>query len=95
MNNDLKNKILNDGFLNCKNLLKGKKVLVLSCGPNIEKFKKLIELNNEKYIIVTIKTATCYSCKKEDFFFYDERLYNGFREKYKYQINQIHLLLNI
>jgi len=87
MNNYLKNKLIENGFINSKNLLNGKKVLILSCGPNIEKFKNIIELNNEKYIIVSIKTATCYSDTKEDFFFYDERLYDGFREEYKYSIN--------
>ena len=88
MNNDLKNKIINNGFLNCKNLLKGKKVLVLSCGPHIDNFKKLINLNSKEYIIAVIKTATCYTHKKEDFFFYDERLYMGFREKYNYEVNK-------
>jgi len=87
MNNDLKNKILINGFLNCKDILKGKKVLILSCGPSIEKFKNLIDLDNTKYIIVSIKTACCYSQKKEDFFFYDERMYDGFRKDYKYNLN--------
>ena len=85
---NIKNKILSDGFINCKDILKGKKVILLSCGPSIEKYKNLINIKDkENTIIVAIKTATDYSKGNEDFFFYDERVYRGIRNKFKYQLN--------
>jgi hypothetical protein len=37
--------------------------------------------------LAVIKTATNYSDKKEDFFFYDRRLYLGHRKNFNYKLN--------
>lgn len=84
MKEQWKEQLLNEPFLDCKDILKNKKVVILSCGPSIEKYKNLITYDN---IIVTIKTATGYSNGKEDFFFYDERMFSHNRKKFKYNLN--------
>ena len=86
--NELKNKINTEGIQNCQNYFQNKTALLLCCGPSIESYKHFIM---PKYIndtlLVTIKTATNYSQGKEDFFFYDKRIYRGHRTNFKYKLN--------
>ena len=80
---------LNDNIINCKNYFLGKKVILLSCGPNIEKYKYFIDYyRNKNTLLVVIKTATNYSNYSEDIFFYDPRLYLAHRTDFKYSLNK-------
>ena len=80
---------LNINLKKCENHFLGKKAILLSCGPSIEKYKNLIDFyRNKNTILVVIKTATDYSNYLEDFFFYDPRIYKAHRTEFKYSLNK-------
>ena len=82
----IRRRIKEKGIASCKKLLSDKKVTILSCGPSIEDYKDLIK-RKDNTIIATIKTATNYSKGDEDFFFYDNRIFDGHRHNFKYTLN--------
>ena len=81
---------LKDSIKDCKNFFLNKKVILLSCGPSIEKYKYFIDYYRDKdTLLVVIKTATHYSNFSEDIFFYDPRIYLAHRTDFKYSLNDI------
>ena len=80
---------LKDSIKDCKNFFLNKKVILLSCGPSIEKYKYFIDYYRDKdTLLVVIKTATHYSNFSEDIFFYDPRIYLAHRTDFKYSLNE-------
>lgn len=72
-----------------KNYFLGKKAIILSCGPSIEKYKYFIDYYRCKdTLLVVIKTATDYSNFSEDIFFYDPRIYLAHRTNFNYKLNK-------